>query len=169
MSPFPSRITDPDALIRALLMVPYLPGAGNWSGADCWGVNELWYANQFGLLLNDRTGIAPGADGLAEGFDDFEAHGWIEVAEPRDHDTIIMRHVAMAEIDGKPVRRVIEHGHCGIYWRGKVIHADGYLKTDEDGNEHWTGGVRVDDFDSPRIRGRVSAILRREELAQLAS
>lgn len=157
------RITDGDRLAASLQMVPYLPGGSDWAGMDCWGCNELWYANRFGIALDDRLGIEPGAEGIEEGFGDLAAHGWNEASEPRDDDTVIMRHVVIRDVGGKRTRKIIEHGHCGIFWRGQVLHADGRRQIDEDGSDYWIGGCRLEPFD--KVAGRVTAVLRRTELA----
>lgn len=158
------RITDPAKLAAALQMVPYVPGGASWAGIDCWGANELWYFNRHGIELHDRMEIGPGPAGLSHGVAMHDA-GWIEIPldeGPRDDDTIIMRAVVTGD-DGK--RHVVEHGHCGVYTMGKLLHASGREVRGDDDEAHWVGACQFEDFDSQKIRGRVSLILRRVELA----
>lgn len=151
------RMTDPAKLAAALQMVPFRSGGGDWSGCDCWGINYLWYRNRFGLELDDRLGIAPGAIGLMQGAEAAAENGWIDVAleeGPRDDDTIIMRTVIVwLDKQERQQRQVIEQGHCGIFTDGMILHSS------------QSAGCRFEPFEARSIKGKVTKILRREELA----
>lgn len=136
-------ITDPRHLAAALLMVPYVEGGENWAGADCWGVALIWYRERHGIELADRGDIAPGPDGIEAGMAGAQARGWLPVTEARDDDLIVMASTVK--------RRRVEHGHCGVFHGGMVLHS-------ERGS-----GCRREPFEA--LARRVTAILRRKELA----
>lgn len=161
------RITDRAKLVQALQLVPYAPGGGDWSGADCWGVMELYLWNLQGIRLDDRMEHPPGPQGLEEAFEQ-RGTGWMDVAnmEPRDGDVWFFREaVPVMNAEGKVTgRSIVEHGHCGVFTNGMILHAVGEQLRFE-GELHWTGGVRLEPADDRRLAGRVSAKLRRVELA----
>lgn len=137
------RITDPAKLAQALMMTPYVERGESWAGADCWGVALLWYANRHGIELADRGDIAPGPAGIEAGMAGAAERGWLTVSEPRADDLIVMASTVK--------RQRIEHGHCGVYHDGMVLHS-------EKGS-----GCKREPYSA--LARRVTAILRRAELA----
>lgn len=100
----------PNEAVLALLSVPYVRGGKSWRGADCFGIVELWYAGVLGIEVRDRADIAPGHEGVQQGFD--AVCDWRLVDSPHDHCLVIMRagrHPA---------------GHIGVYFDGSVLHSD---------------------------------------------
>lgn len=97
-------------LVQRLQDVPYLPGGGDWSGCDCWGLVELWYRERFGIELSDRGNIAPGPEGLQQGF--ANSTDWLKLYEPQNDDLVVMR------------RGRLSAGHMGVFWNGSVLHTD---------------------------------------------
>lgn len=99
----------PAEAIDRLLMVPHVPGQGSWSGADCWGIVELWYRHVLGIEVGDRGAIDPGSDGLQVGFD--AKSDWQPIEVPADHCLVILRAGRLAA------------GHVGIFYNGSVLHS----------------------------------------------
>ncbi len=97
-----------DFIDRALT-IPHVPGRGDWAGADCWGVVELYYEHVLGIGLTDRADIAPGPEGTQVGFD--ARRGWDDLAGPVDHCVVVMR-------AGR-----LKAGHVGVYFGGSVLHS----------------------------------------------
>lgn len=132
-------------LLARLMVTPYLDGGGTWDGLDCWGLVEVWHLHGFGIRINDRGTITPGPAGIQTGFD---AHRWVEINEPVDHAVAIMRSVV--SLGGR--RQSVQHGHCGVVWRGRIIHTERGV------------GTCVQSVDS--LRGRVSCWLMHPEVLQ---
>lgn len=130
-------------LIERLLATPYLPGGFDWTGADCWGVVEIWYRERFGIVLTDRGRIEPTPLGVMAGYELSSA--WMAGAFPRDDDLILMR----ARWNGE----TIQHGHIGVYWGGTVLHSQ---------PDH---GCACQPYRARHIESRVTAILRHRSLA----
>lgn len=105
---FPGGLVGPVELIARLQSVPHIEGRGDWDGADCWGLVEIWYRERFGVVLTDRADIPPGAAGVSEGFD--RASDWFQVETPGNDDLVVMRY-------GR-----LRAGHVGVFWDGAVIH-----------------------------------------------
>lgn len=100
----------PEKMIDALLVVPYVEGAGELTGADCWGIIELWHRYVLNIELSDRAKHPAGHGGLQSGFD--VAEMWRDLDEPEDNCLVVMRsHGFLA-------------GHVGIYYQGSVLHSD---------------------------------------------
>lgn len=99
----------PHAAVTALLAVPYVPGGGSWSGADCWGVVELWHRHVLGIEIACRLDNPPGHEGLAAGL--AASSVWRVASEPVDHCLVVMR------------ARGIMAGHVGVHFDGSVIHS----------------------------------------------
>jgi len=99
----------PDRLIGQLQSVPYIAGRGDMSGADCWGVVELWYRYILGIKLDDRSAHPPGHEGLQSGFD--VADEWLEIEKPENNCLVIMR---AGHLDA---------GHVGVFYEGNVLHS----------------------------------------------
>ena len=95
-------------LERALL-IPHASGGAAWSGADCWGIVELYYRHILGIELNEREGIIPGHVGLQQGFK--QAVRWVEVDAPEEGDLVIMRAFGLTA------------GHVGVFVEGHVLHS----------------------------------------------
>lgn len=100
---------EPAAMIDRLLAVPYAAGRGDWAGADCWGVVELWYRHVLGIEVADRASLPAGNEGLQAGFD--AARVWQPIGEPKDHCLVILRF------------RHLVAGHVGIFWKGSILHS----------------------------------------------
>lgn len=104
----------PERLIQVILTVPYQRGGHDLSGLDCWGVVEVWHRELLGLELNDRVRArAPTPRGLARAFSTRES--WIGVDGPEDGAVAVMRTILGAV--------VLEAGHVGIVWKGRVLHS----------------------------------------------
>lgn len=97
-----------DFIDRALL-VPYAEGRGDWAGADCWGIVELYYEHVLNIDLDDRGNIQPGHDGLQAGFD--KAEHWPQIEKPEDHCLVIMQ------------AKHLLAGHVGVFHNGYVLHS----------------------------------------------
>lgn len=98
----------PDQFIDRALAVPFRFGDGDWFGADCWGLVELWYAALKDIMLTDRVGGVAGHGALQNGVED--TIRWARVETPADHDLVLMR------------AGDLEAGHVGIHWQGHVLH-----------------------------------------------
>lgn len=95
------------------LAIPYAPGRGDWVGADCWGIVELYYEHVLGISVPDRANHPAGHGGLQAGFD--AAEHWAAIVEPVDHCLVIMR------------AHGFEAGHVGVHFAGSVLHSsDGH-------------------------------------------
>lgn len=142
-----NRISDPIRLAQAISLVPYVAGRGDWGGADCWGVVELWYWNRFSERLCDRGSIAPGPAGLRDGYRAAMGSRWAEVHQVQQDDVVIMRQRLRNGV-------ILEHGHCGIaVGDGRLLHASE------------RAGVRLVNLNDADIRIRISSIGRLRKLA----
>lgn len=99
----------PADVVSRLLAVPYAPGEGAWTGADCWGVVELWYRHVLGIDLKDRADRPPGHNSV-QGWAD-EGLGWISISAPEDHCLVLMRAGRLSA------------GHVGVFYNGRVLHS----------------------------------------------
>lgn len=99
----------PEAVIDRLLTVPYASGGSSWSGADCWGIVELWYRHVREVELSDRDDRPPGPNSV-QGWAE-EALGWQPISAPEDHCLLLMR-------SGR-----LSAGHVGIVYKGRVLHS----------------------------------------------
>lgn len=99
----------PEAMIDSLLPVPYAAGQGTLSGADCWGIVELWYRHVLGIDVTDRGALPAGNDGLQAGYD--AASVWQPIDEAKDHCLVILRF------------RHLTAGHVGVFYQGSVLHS----------------------------------------------
>ena len=100
----------PQELVERLLAVPYRPGMADFDGCDCWGLVEIWYRELLGIELTDRSDHPTGPHGLALGFT--ERSGWMRQLKPHNHAVAILRAGGL------------DAGHCGIYWKGSILHTD---------------------------------------------
>jgi len=81
----------------------------------CWCFIVDVYQRELGLAVADYT---PEGDGLRLFADAFrrrllaDDHGFVQVEDPTDYDVVLMRRT--------PTR---PPHHCGIYYRGHVVHA----------------------------------------------
>ena len=103
-------LIDPEKMIDTLLSTPYAPGGSSLSGADCWGIVELWHTGVLGITLPDRAIHPAGHDGMQAGYE--AAQDWIKIETPEDHCLVIMR-------AGR-----LNAGHVGIFYQGSVLHSD---------------------------------------------
>jgi cell wall-associated NlpC family hydrolase len=127
-------LMKPDKLIEHLLAVPYKAGEGNFSGADCWGVVELWYRFILGQELADRANNSAGHEGLNAGFE--QATQWKTIEEPEDNCLVIMR-------TGR-----LFAGHVGVFYKGSVLHSD---------ERH---GCVCESITRPMVRTKITCFLR---------
>jgi len=97
-----------DRLVSSLLLVPYVPGGRGFSGADCWGIVEIWFLRTMGIELCDRGGFEPGPDSLQVWSE--ASRPWNEIKEPKDDSIVTMR-------SGR-----LEAGHVGIVYDNHVMH-----------------------------------------------
>lgn len=93
---------------RALL-VPYCDGASDWSGADCWGIVELYYKHVLGIVLVDRSDISSGHEGVNLGFE--RTRAWSRIETPEKDCLVLMRAGGL------------KFGHVGVFSDGCVIHS----------------------------------------------
>jgi len=100
---------NPKDAIDLLLAVPYVPGAGNWGGSDCWGVVELWYRHVLGVELDDRAGFPAGMKSVQAAVDTTTA--WRSIEAPQDHCLVLMR------------AGQISYGHVGVFYDRHVLHS----------------------------------------------
>lgn len=121
-------------MIDTLLSTPYEPGGSSLSGADCWGVVELWYHHVLGVALPDRSAHPAGHDGMQAGFE--AAQDWEQIDKPEDHCLVIMR-------AGR-----LNAGHVGIFYGGFVLHTD---------KSH---GCVYEAISKPMIRAKTTCYLR---------
>lgn len=124
----------PAQMIDRLLTVPYARDRGDFTGADCWGVVELWYRHVLGIVLADRQDHPSSHAGLQAGFDG--KTDWLPVSEPADHALVVMR-------AGR-----LNAGHIGVYFGGSVLHTD---------EAH---GCVFERFNSPMLRSKRTGIFR---------
>lgn len=98
----------PFLAIDRLLLVPHTYGAGDWTGADCWGLVELWYRHVLGIELADRAEM-PAVNDSVQHWADIHA-GWRPIPAPVDHSVVLMS-------QGR-----LRAGHVGIFYGGSVLH-----------------------------------------------
>ena len=103
-------LINPEAMIDTILSVPYADGMGELSGADCWGIVELWYRHVLGIDLSDRSEHPAGHDGMQAGYD--AAQDWQQIETPENNCLVIMR-------AGR-----LNAGHVGVFYGGSVLHSD---------------------------------------------
>ena len=125
---------NPESMIDTLLSVPYVEDKGELSGADCWGVVELWYHHVLGISLPDRSSHPAGHDGMQAGYE--AAQDWEQIETPEDHCLVIMR-----------AGRLIA-GHVGVFYGGSVLHSD---------ERH---GCVYEPISKPLIRAKTTCYLR---------
>lgn len=130
-------------MIERYLMIPYRAGGSDWSGADCWGLVEIWYKDRLGLDIIDRRDIDSSPLGIEAGFQ--LRRDWLAVETPQNDDVVLMR----AAFNG----RRVEHGHVGVFWQGGVLHL----------NEQQ--GCTFARATSHLIASRISGVFRHKELA----
>jgi cell wall-associated NlpC family hydrolase len=95
--------------IDQALMIPYVMGGSEMSGADCWGIVELYYKHVLDIELDNRGDIEAGHMGIQEGFD--QATNWKPIDQPENHCLVALR-------AGR-----IKVGHIGVYVDGNVLHS----------------------------------------------
>jgi len=133
---------NPDAMIDMLLTVPYKLGSGDFTGMDCWGLVELWYAHGLDIELTDRGDHPSGRRGLQAGFK--AARDWQIIDSPKDHCLVLMR-------SGE-----LKAGHVGVFFDGHVVHTD------------VSHGCVYQPIDHPTIKSRITHLLERSSGAQPA-
>jgi cell wall-associated NlpC family hydrolase len=129
-----ASLAKPDEIIERLLTVPYKAGEGSFSGADCWGIVELWYCFVLGQELADRASNCAGHEGLNAGFE--QATRWERIEEPEDNCLVIMR-------TGR-----LFAGHVGVFFNGSVLHSD---------EKH---GCVYESITRPMLRAKITCFLR---------
>ena len=99
----------PQEAVPRLLAVPYVLGQGDWTGADCWGLVELWYREVLSLPLSERSG----RHSARQSIDAWASAptGWVPIASPEDHCLVLMR-------SGR-----LNAGHVGIAYQNRVLHS----------------------------------------------
>lgn len=102
----------PQELIHQLPMIPYVESERSFVGMDCFGLVEIWHKHILGIEVTDRKDHPGGSGGLLEGFEARE--DWITLLEPENHSVAIMKAI-WGEV-------VLEYGHCGMIWEGRVYH-----------------------------------------------
>ncbi len=102
----------PEDLISHLPMIPYLEHGKDLKGMDCFGLIEYWHKRILGIEITDRTEQPSEPQGFLEGYQ--SQNDWIAVAEPENHCVAVMKAFWGGE--------VLEHGHCGMVWQGRVYH-----------------------------------------------
>lgn len=102
----------PEELIPLLPMVPYVEHGGTLAGMDCFGLVELWHREVLGIDIMDRTAQPSEPKGFLEGYQ--SQKDWIELGGPENHAVAVMR----AYWGGV----VLDYGHCGMIWNGRVYH-----------------------------------------------
>lgn len=93
-------------------MVPYVEHGNDLTGMDCFGLIEFWHKEVLGIEIKDRTEQPSEPQGFLEGY---EAQSeWIALDGPENHSVAVMRAYWGGE--------VLDYGHCGIIWNGRVYH-----------------------------------------------
>ena len=110
----PPDLMTPQDLLLKLPMVPYEPEGQDMRGLDCFGLVEIWHKFILGIEIDDRQARKSHPRGFASGYTD--AKHWLEIGAPIDHCVVVMRSMLGS--------RVIDHGHCGIYYGGFVHHLE---------------------------------------------
>ena len=104
-------------MIEKYLGMPY--DIRNESGVNCWGLYSLVMMNECGINKgnyvagNAKEAAAVFAAKLATG-----EHGLTEVKTPKDYDLVLTESVSGAK-----------KWHCGVYFKGSVLHAKGSSKS----------------------------------------
>ncbi len=103
--------------IAKYLDIPY--DHNNVRGVNCWGLNRMVYRDELGIELKafqSASGLkAAVAKEFKKHLDDCD-HGLAEVeGGPKNYDTIVFHES----------NKRGERYHCGVWWNGKVLHANG--------------------------------------------
>lgn len=99
----------PDDFIDRAQHVPYVEGGGSFSGADCWGIVELYYKHVLDVELLDRARFAPGCASVQAWYD--TTSQWRVVTEPVAHCLVVLK------------AGPLPAGHVGVYFGGRVLHS----------------------------------------------
>lgn len=101
-------------MIERFLNIQYELGKGSWTGADCWGLIELYYREEKGVTLINRDSYKPGATALMKGFEGYIKDGcqW-EYTDTPLTDDIVFFNVGRR----KP-------GHVGLIINDLVLHTE---------------------------------------------
>lgn len=102
---------DTDDLLQRLPAVPFRLHGADLYGMDCFGLVEFWHKEILGIRISDRCDHPSEPSGFFAGYEAQE--DWID-AEPTNHSVAVMR-----TIQG---RKVLDFGHCGMIWNGRVYH-----------------------------------------------
>lgn len=99
-------------LLQQLPMVPFLFEGRDLKGMDCFGLVEYWHREILGIVISDRHNQPSAPRGFLEGYE--AQNDWIALAGPENHAVAVMK----AFWDGE----VLDYGHCGMIWDGRVYH-----------------------------------------------
>lgn len=100
----------PGVFIDRALHVPHVPGGGSWTGADCWGIVELYYREVLNREVVDRDTLVPGCESVEVGWSR-AAERWRSSQTPEDHCLVVMRAGALRA------------GHVGVFYAGSILHS----------------------------------------------
>jgi len=102
----------PQELIDRLPMVPFEEHGNDLNGMDCFGLVEFWHKHIFGIAINNRTDQPSEPEGFLQGYE--AQNDWNALERPESGAVAVMR----AYWNGS----LIDYGHCGMIWGGRVYH-----------------------------------------------
>ncbi|HEY9544770.1 MAG TPA: NlpC/P60 family protein [Solimonas sp.] len=95
----------------AYIGIPFVDDGKTRAGVHCWGLLQMYYAEQLGITLPDYPLTAADRDGTAAALRDAIAAGeWLPVDTPIDGDMVTMAHQR-------------DPCHIGMFAAGMVLHA----------------------------------------------
>lgn len=126
--------------------IPFVGQGRDYDGADCWGLVWLWYRDRLGILLDSYDAVSATDAASINAMIERHKREWVTVAEPRDHDVVVMRSMTAGHRGD---------GHVGIVVeKRKVMHtAD-------------PAGVRVDRLSAPHVANRIIEFRRHPRLIE---
>ena len=102
----------PEQLINRAQYVPFVRNGADFSGLDCFGFLEIWHELVHGIKITDRKANPSSPDGFRSGYS--AQTDWTRCDGPENG--------AVAVMPGLFGRRIIDFGHCGMFWNDRVWH-----------------------------------------------
>jgi cell wall-associated NlpC family hydrolase len=111
---FPAVVAEIDVWVNRWVGTPFVHDGRTTAGVDCYGLCVRFYADLFGLDLPDWKSGGQGVAWRRKAMEAGRAELFETITTPRNPCVAM---IARAD-PSKP-------HHMGIYWRGRIVHADG--------------------------------------------